>query len=201
MKYIKSKKISNQKYILTLEVTEKDMEMLEDLNGTYAPFKIYEDNKERIHIKDDVDLSACEYTDKYKKFINKLWSTFWKLWNKHDEYVKKVPAKILWTLRYKKETMKKKDNEKINVKLFSKDILMIEKFINKHTGEFKMKELFNKLPKKISWGYFKKIINHLFKTHKIVYDSENYLGYVWDDTGLIEKYKNKKDLEWKPTKR
>jgi len=68
-----------------------------------------------------------------------------------------------------------------NEKLLKKDILMVEKFIDKHTGDFKIRELFKNIPLRISWNYFKKIINHLLESRKIVYDSKNYLGYVWEE--------------------
>lgn len=82
MKYIKSKKISPRKYELTLEVSEYDMEMLEDLATTYVPFQLYEDNKKKLH--PDFELSQCEFTNKYQKWMMKMWRTFWMLWRKHD---------------------------------------------------------------------------------------------------------------------
>jgi len=80
MKYIKSKKISPKKYELTLEVSDYDLEMLEDLGTTYAPFKLYDDNINNF----DFDLTPCEFNDKYRKWIMKMWRTFWMLWRKHD---------------------------------------------------------------------------------------------------------------------
>ena len=85
MKYIKSKKISKKKYLLTLEVSDYDLEMLEDLATTYAPFELYEKHKEEINF----DLSPCHFTDKFSKWTLKTWREFWKLWHKHDEKVKK----------------------------------------------------------------------------------------------------------------
>ncbi len=82
MKYIKSKKISPKKYELTLEVSEYDMEMLEYLATTYAPFQLYEDNKEDY----DFDLTPCDFNDKFTKWTLKMWKTFWRLWKEHDEY-------------------------------------------------------------------------------------------------------------------
>ena len=82
MKYIESKKISPRKYILTIEVSEYDMNMIEDLATTYAPFKLYDDNKHKFPF----DFSPCEFNDKYYKWTNKMWSVFWELWHKHDEF-------------------------------------------------------------------------------------------------------------------
>ena len=82
MKYRKSKKISPKKYELTLEVSEYDMEMFEDFATTYAPFQLCEDNIGN----QDCDLTPCDFTDKYRKWMLKVWRTFWMLWKKHDEY-------------------------------------------------------------------------------------------------------------------
>jgi len=83
MKYIKSKKISKQKYELTLEVSEYDIEMFEDLALTYDPFQEYHDNKEKLG--PDFELPSTYFTEKYQKWINKTWRTFWKLWKHHDD--------------------------------------------------------------------------------------------------------------------
>ncbi len=82
MKYIKSKKISPKKYELTLEVSEYDMEMFEDFATTYAPFQLYEDHREEL----DFDLTPCEFNDKYRKWMMKVWRTFWMLWKEHDNF-------------------------------------------------------------------------------------------------------------------
>ncbi len=84
MKYIKSKKINPKKYELTLEVSEHDMEMFEDLATTYDPFQEYHDNKENLD--PDFELPSCYFTDKYRKWLDKVWRTFWMLWHKHDDF-------------------------------------------------------------------------------------------------------------------
>ena len=81
MRYIKSKKISEKRYELTLQVDEHDLEMMENLSVTYAPFQLYEDNKDKL----DFDLSPCEFTDKYRKWIMRVWRTFLMLWKDHDD--------------------------------------------------------------------------------------------------------------------
>ena len=83
MKYIKSKKISKQKYLLTLEVSDYDLEMLEDLATTYDPFQEYHDQQDKGII--DMKLPDCYFIDKYRKWLNKTWRTFWKLWKEHDD--------------------------------------------------------------------------------------------------------------------
>jgi len=83
MKYIESKKISARKYLLTLEVSEHDLEMLEDIATTYEPFQEYHDKKRNLPI--DFELPSCYFTEKYQKWLNKTWISFWKVWEKHDD--------------------------------------------------------------------------------------------------------------------
>ena len=68
-------------------------------------------------------------------------------------------------------------------------VLMVEKFIDDNSGEFKKTELFNKLPKKVMWQTFQVIMEYLENTLKIVYDKEGYVVYIWNP----EFYKKVKD--------
>jgi len=95
MKYIKSKKLSENKYELTVEVTEFDMLMMEDLHSTMTPYKQWQDLIEKDEKsgkawkgstkEEDRLMDAVELTPKYKRFTDKLWKTFWKLWEVHDD--------------------------------------------------------------------------------------------------------------------
>lgn len=75
-------------------------------------------------------------------------------------------------------------------------VLMVEKFIDENSGEFKKTELFNKLPKKVMWQTFQVIMEYLESVLKIAYDNEGYVVYIWNPK-LAEKYKNRDDLTWK----
>ena len=70
-------------------------------------------------------------------------------------------------------------------------VIMVEKFIEEHSGEFKKTELFNNLPKKIMWGTFNVILNYLYENNKIGIDKEGYIIYIWNPQ-LIQKFLNKK---------
>jgi hypothetical protein len=76
-------------------------------------------------------------------------------------------------------------------------VLMVEKFIDENSGEYTKTQLFNKLPKKVMWQTFQVIMEYLESIHKIAYDKEGYVVYVWNPE-LVKKYRNRKDLEWKP---
>ncbi|PIN92204.1 hypothetical protein CO154_01810 [Candidatus Pacearchaeota archaeon CG_4_9_14_3_um_filter_31_7] len=74
-------------------------------------------------------------------------------------------------------------------------VLMVEKFIEENSGEFKKTSLFKKLPKKVMWQTFQVIMEYLESIGKIAYDKKGYVVYIWNPK-LVEKYRNKKGLEW-----
>ncbi len=59
-------------------------------------------------------------------------------------------------------------------------VLMVEKFIDKNSGEYKKTELFNKLPKKVMWQTFQVIMAYLEESLRIVYDKEGCVVYIWN---------------------
>ena len=75
-------------------------------------------------------------------------------------------------------------------------VLMVEKFINDNSGEYKKTKLFNNLPKKVMWQTFQVIMEYLENSLKIAYDNSGYIVYIWNPK-LAEKYKNREDLTWK----
>ena len=76
-------------------------------------------------------------------------------------------------------------------------VLMVEKFIEENSGEYKKTDLFKSLPKKVMWQTFQVIMEYLNSIYKIVYDKEGYVVYIWNPE-LYNKYKDRKDLEWNP---
>jgi len=76
-------------------------------------------------------------------------------------------------------------------------VLMVEKFIEDNSGEYKKTDLFKSLPKKVMWQTFQVIMEYLESLYKIVYDKEGYVVYIWNPE-FYNKYKDRKDLEWNP---
>lgn len=74
-------------------------------------------------------------------------------------------------------------------------VFMVEKFIKDNSGEFKKTELFNNLPRKVMWQTFQVIMEYLESIHKIVYEKEGYIVYIWNPA-LVEKIRNRKELQW-----
>ncbi len=73
-------------------------------------------------------------------------------------------------------------------------VLMVEKFIDENSGEYKKTELFKKLPKKVMWQTFQVIMEYLENIHKIAYDREGYVIYIWNPE-FYEKIKNRPDIK------
>ena len=59
-------------------------------------------------------------------------------------------------------------------------VLMVEKFIEKNSGEYKKTDLFKNLPKKVMWQTYQVIIEYLESINKIVFDKEGYIVYIWN---------------------
>ena len=74
-------------------------------------------------------------------------------------------------------------------------VLMVEKFIDKNSGEYKKTELFNNLPKRVMWQTFQVIMEYLESIYKIVYDKEGYVVYIWNPE-FVKRFKDKPELRW-----
>ena len=70
-------------------------------------------------------------------------------------------------------------------------VIMVEKFIKEHSGEYKKTELFNNLPKKMMWGTFNVILAYLVENNKIGIDNSDYVIYVYNPE-LVKRFINKK---------
>lgn len=69
-------------------------------------------------------------------------------------------------------------------------VLMVERFIDKNSGEYKKTELFKNLPKKVMWQTFQVIMEYLESINKIVYSNEGYVVYIWNPE-FSKKIKNR----------
>ena len=69
-------------------------------------------------------------------------------------------------------------------------VLMVEKFIEENSGEYKKTDLFKNLPKKVMWQTFQVIMEYLESVYKIVYDKECYVVYIWNPE-FFKRIKNR----------
>jgi hypothetical protein len=72
-------------------------------------------------------------------------------------------------------------------------ILMVEKFILDHGGEFKKRSLWEHLPKKMMYQTYCVIFDYLLESGKIAVDKVGHVCWIWNPK-LAEYYINRKDL-------
>jgi hypothetical protein len=59
-------------------------------------------------------------------------------------------------------------------------VLMVERTIEKHSGEFNRTELWKHLPKKVMWQTYLTILDYLESINKIGYDRNGTISYLWN---------------------
>ena len=73
-------------------------------------------------------------------------------------------------------------------------VLMVEEFIEKHSGDYTQIELFKNLPKKMMWRTFKLILYYLQDLNKIIINKDGTITWIWNPK-LVEKYLKNKNLD------
>jgi hypothetical protein len=59
-------------------------------------------------------------------------------------------------------------------------ILMVERTIEKYSGEYTVFQLWKKLPRKITYQAYKIIISYLMSSNKITMDRKKVLIWIWN---------------------
>jgi hypothetical protein len=72
-------------------------------------------------------------------------------------------------------------------------VKMVEKNIDKYSGEFKKTQLWQKLPRKVMWPTYLIILEYLEEVNRIVISGNGVITYIWDPE-LAKKYLAKKYL-------
>jgi len=75
-------------------------------------------------------------------------------------------------------------------------VLFLEDFIKKHDGEFRKKQLWEALPKKMMYQTFSIILDYLIISGKISVDAEKKIGWIYYPKD-VEKLLKKTHLLWK----
>jgi len=83
--------------------------------------------------------------------------------------------------------MKRKDNARYP-RLDT--VLMVEEFIQEHDGEFKKKQLWEELPKKMMYQTYSLIVDYLLISGKISVDSEGKIGWIFYPDDAEKRLKN-----------
>lgn len=74
-------------------------------------------------------------------------------------------------------------------------VLMVEKFVKDHSGEYRKRALWESLPKKMMYQTFSTIISYLEYSGKIAFDKERKIAWIYNPT-LVKKYLEREDLSW-----
>ena len=72
-------------------------------------------------------------------------------------------------------------------------VLMVERFIKSHSGEFKKRALWENLPRKMMYQTFRLLFDYLLESGKIATDSEGKICWIWNPS-LVRKYIDRADL-------
>jgi hypothetical protein len=75
-------------------------------------------------------------------------------------------------------------------------VLLLEEFIKEHDGEYKKKQLWNNLPKKMMYQSFSLILDYLIVSSKVSVDSEGKIGWIHYPED-VEKLLKKTHLLWR----
>ena len=76
-------------------------------------------------------------------------------------------------------------------------VMNIERFIKENDGEYKKKQLWKKLPKKIMYQTFSIVVDYLLISGKISVDAEGKIGWIFYPKEAQERLK-KAHLIWNP---
>ena len=73
-------------------------------------------------------------------------------------------------------------------------VLMIERTIEEHSGEYNRTELWNNLPKKVMWQTFLVVLDYLQTINKNAFDREDKIAYIWNPN-LTQKLRLRKEVK------
>ena len=66
-------------------------------------------------------------------------------------------------------------------------VLMVERFVRAHSGEYRKRALWERLPKKMMYNTFQTVFDYLILSGKIAADSEGRICWIWNPA-LVRRY-------------
>jgi hypothetical protein len=72
-------------------------------------------------------------------------------------------------------------------------VFMVEKVIEKNSGDYNKREIWQRLEKKVMWQTYMIIIDYLKQVNKVIQTQEDKLVYIWNPK-LANKYAKRKRL-------
>ena len=73
-------------------------------------------------------------------------------------------------------------------------VLMVEKTIDKYSGDYNRTELWKKLPKKVMWQTYLVVLDYLQDINKIAIDKIGKIAYIWNPS-LAKKLAGRKEIK------
>ena len=73
-------------------------------------------------------------------------------------------------------------------------VLMVEKTIDKYSGDYNRTELWKKLPKKVMWQTYLVVLDYLQDINKIAIDKLGKIAYIWNPE-LAKKLAGRKEIK------
>jgi len=73
-------------------------------------------------------------------------------------------------------------------------VLMVERTIEKYSGEFNRTEIWKKLPRKVMWQTYLVILEYLENINKIAFDKEEKIAYIWSPE-VAKRFTNRKPIK------
>ena len=73
-------------------------------------------------------------------------------------------------------------------------VLMVEKTIDKYSGDCNRTELWKKLPKKVMWQTYLVVLDYLQDINKIAIDKMGKIAYIWNPS-LAKKLTGRKEIK------
>ena len=73
-------------------------------------------------------------------------------------------------------------------------VLMVEKTIDKYSGDYNRTELWKKLPKKVMWQTYLVVLDYLQDINKIAIDKMGKIAYIWNPS-LAKKLTGRKEIK------
>ena len=70
-------------------------------------------------------------------------------------------------------------------------VRMVEKTIEKYSGEFKKTQIWEKLPRKVMWPTYLVILGYLEEKNHIILSDDGIITYIWNP-GLAGKVRSRK---------
>ena len=72
-------------------------------------------------------------------------------------------------------------------------VLMIEKAIETHSGEYNRTQLWKQLPKKVMWQTYVVVLKYLESINKIAFDKNGTIAYIWNPA-LANRLRRRREI-------